>query len=564
MTILDPRQIELALMSPDTPMFSDVIDRVAVDPELSHDRRRDIQSGLRRVAKAVGRVPSEVPADAIWLQKRIAGFAPISANLTPKSWSNALSDARAGLVRFGIVERRMSRKAELSPEWRALWEVVLAFEDRTLEASLSRFVYFLNRLGVAPCDVSEVQTLAFRNAMEMNEIRKSPDTAYRAAVNGWNLAVKRIPHWPRQKFILPSRQKKTKLDISMFPSSFRLDLDGFVRSIEHPDPLDPLARTAPLRAATIKQYYAQLVRFASVLVRSGIPIGNIMSLADVVSPANAELGLRWMLTQTDNAKTRGIAEIAKLLRNVAKRYVRVDVTAQKQLDRLEKLLVVKPQNGMTSKNRARLRPLEDRATLRKLLLLPGQIFTRGMATTNSYLDALAREHAIAIAIFLNCPIRSKNMAEIHLEKNLQRFGDGRVFLVFEAEDVKNRQRIEFELPKEIISMIDRHVASRSPMLCPPGTMWLFPRRDGNGPMDSGQIASGIKGRVRKETGLDVNAHLYRHIAAMLWLQAHPGQYEALRRLLGHKMLSQTINAYAGFEAGTATRLFAEVLEGAKH
>ena len=180
-----------------------------------------------------------------------------------------------------------------------------------------------------------------------------------------------------------------------------------------------------------------------------------------------------------------------------------------------------------------------------------------------YRAALAREDALAIAIFLNCPIRRKNMAEIHLEQNLHRPGDGRVFLVFEADQVKNEKRIEFELPKSVVNLIDRHLASRTPQLCPPGTLWLFPRRDGSAPVHLDQFAGRIKQRVFKELGLKVNVHLFRHIAAKIWLDANPGHYEALRRLLGHKELSQTINAYAGFEAGTATRLFAEAVEQAK-
>jgi integrase len=155
------------------------------------------------------------------------------------------------------------------------------------------------------------------------------------------------------------------------------------------------------------------------------------------------------------------------------------------------------------------------------------------------------------------------MAEIHLEQNLQRPGDGRVFLVFEADDVKNEQRIEFELPKTIVKLIDRHLATRTPQLCPAGTPWLFPRRDGTAPMNLSQFAARVRQRVFKELGLTVNVHLFRHIAAKIWLDANPGHYEALRRLLGHKELSQTINAYAGFEAGTATRLFAETVERAK-
>ncbi len=63
--------------------------------------------------------------------------------------------------------------------------------------------------------------------------------------------------------------------------------------------------------------------------------------------------------------------------------------------------------------------------------------------------------------------------------------------------------------------------------------------------------------------LTINMHLFRHIAAKIWLDANPGQYEVLKRLLGHSRLSQTLNLYAGFEAGTSTRLFAAVVDAAR-
>jgi hypothetical protein len=152
MSCIDPQKLRTAFLQAGTPMFADVMTKVADHANLSHERRRDIQSGLRRVAKALGHAPQDVPADAAWLQKRLGGFAPASVGLTPKSWSNALSDARAGLVLFGVVERRFNRKGDLSPEWRALWEAVLASGDLSVQP-ISRFVYFLNRLGVAPADV---------------------------------------------------------------------------------------------------------------------------------------------------------------------------------------------------------------------------------------------------------------------------------------------------------------------------------------------------------------------------------------------------------------------------
>jgi integrase len=398
--------------------------------------------------------------------------------------------------------------------------------------------------------------------MVRGEISKSPEVATRAAANCWNLAVRRIPAWPRQTIVLPNRSNTYKLDLAKFPQSFQRDLDRYVVSLQHPDPLDAEAISAPLRPDTVRLYRSSVLRFASVLVHAQMPVAEITSLAVLVTPENAERWLRWLLERTDNAKTRGISEMAGLLRGVAKRYVRVDEAVQKKLDQMDAKLAVKPQNGMTAKNRDRLRPLDDPDTLRRLLLLPDRLFARSKTDGNLYRAALAREDAVAVAILLNCPIRRKNLMEIHLEKNLQRPGDGRVFLIFEPDEVKNDQRIEFELPKPVADMIDRHVSCRAPQLCPRGTPWLFPRRDGAQPIHLDHLGGRLKKRILKETGLQVNAHLFRHIAAKIFLDAYPGHYEALRRLLGHKELSQTINAYAGFEAGTATRLFADAVERA--
>jgi integrase len=108
-------------------------------------------------------------------------------------------------------------------------------------------------------------------------------------------------------------------------------------------------------------------------------------------------------------------------------------------------------------------------------------------------------------------------------------------------------------------MIEEHVAMRSPVLCPLGTPWLFPRRDGTAPIDASRLSARISHRIRKETGLEVHAHLFRHLAARIWLRANPGHYESLRRILGHSQLSTTVDVYAGFEASVATLRYAELI-----
>jgi integrase len=54
-------------------------------------------------------------------------------------------------------------------------------------------------------------------------------------------------------------------------------------------------------------------------------------------------------------------------------------------------------------------------------------------------------------------------------------------------------------------------------------------------------------------------HQFRHAAAALILQNHPGNYEMVRRILGHKNVQTTINFYIGLETAEAARMFGEIV-----
>jgi hypothetical protein len=424
---IDPKHLETAFVRPDTPMLSEVIDKVLSDSDLTPVQRRDIVSGLRRMSEALGLPPQEVPADVTWLQHRIARVAPAALGLSDKTWSNIQSNARAGLVRFGVVEKRISRKADLSPAWRTLWELVLRSGDETLSSGLSRFVYFLSRLGVDPEDVSDAHGDAYLKAVAMNEIRRSPEKSWTMTARSWNLAVRRIPEWPRQLLTVPSRGRTIRIDIEKFPAEFMDDLDRYLHDLGHPDPLDETARLKPLRPASIAQYRTMLLRFASELVHAGMDIAEIDSLAAVVRPQNAERGVRRMLDRTSNKPTPGTADMACLLASVGRNHVKLGASDQKILDRYAIRLSGKSSPGLTAKNRDRLRPFDDPETVRRFLLLPQKLFARAETAKTKGQAIRLREEAIAIGILQALPIRRRNLGTIHLEGSLQRMGDGRVF-----------------------------------------------------------------------------------------------------------------------------------------
>jgi integrase len=251
-----------------------------------------------------------------------------------------------------------------------------------------------------------------------------------------------------------------------------------------------------------------------------------------------------------------------MLKNLAHHYVACSPGDLKSIITFADRLALPRQGGLTAKNRERLRPFEDPEVLQRLLSLPIRLFEQNRGKPGR-MAALRREEALAIALLLHCPVRRKNLVGLHLERNLRRMGDGRVFLCFDGSEVKNRRPIEFELPPALVRMLEEHLATRSPLLCPAGTVWLFPRRDGGAPMELSHLTKRVSSLIRKETGLEVHVHLFRHLAAKVLLEAHPGYYEVVRRLLGHAALSSTLSAYTGFEAGTATRLYSELISKAQ-
>lgn len=367
-----------------------------------------------------------------------------------------------------------------------------------------------------------------------------------------------MPDWPQITLTRPSRIRKIQLPAEDLPSFFTASLDRFTKRLQSPDVFGEGNQAKALSAATVKQYRTQLLRFAAELAASGVAISEIDDLDVLTNPDMAERGLRHMLDKNGGQTRKGIFETAALLRNLGKK-LGVSAETQAKLAHLSKRLAPKKSGGMTAKNRSRLRVLQDDRQQQALLNLPGQLAKRALQASRGINNSLLQGDALAVAILLTCPVRIKNLAGIHLDNNLHRPGDGRAYLAFPEEETKTGRPIEFELPPDTLKMMDQYLARRSPEIRPTGTRWLFPRRDGTGPVEPSQLAARITRRIRRETGLEMNAHLFRHFAVMLWLDANPGGYEAARRLIGHSELSQTINMYSGLEGQASIRAFSDLV-----
>ena len=65
----------------------------------------------------------------------------------------------------------------------------------------------------------------------------------------------------------------------------------------------------------------------------------------------------------------------------------------------------------------------------------------------------------------------------------------------------------------------------------------------------------ISQTIRAHTGLVMNPHLFRHAMAKIYLDAHPGGYEVVRRVLAHRSIDTTTAFYTGVETAAAVRHF---------
>ena len=66
-------------------------------------------------------------------------------------------------------------------------------------------------------------------------------------------------------------------------------------------------------------------------------------------------------------------------------------------------------------------------------------------------------------------------------------------------------------------------------------------------------------RIQKATGLRITVHQFRHAAAAIYLKHHPGNYETVRQLLGHRDIQTTIRFYCGLETMQATEEFGKLI-----
>jgi integrase len=545
--------------------FADCIQLIESDGRLTPSRRRDMASALRRLAKALGEDPQSLHAALSHVQPRVARLVPAQLRIKPKTWQNILSNARAAFEHCGQGGRLRSHLADLSPDWQGLWKELLALNDMGLRTGLRRFVTWLDRSGIRPEAVTDADVEAYHLALVAGEIVKDAREVAAQARYAWNRAVRRVPGWPERELTTPRSGAFYGLPLDHFPASFRAELDALRSAWLSPDPLDPKAPARPLRPATVKHQTGQITRIASALVHAGLDVDRISSLSVLTERSNVELAFRWLHNRFGAELTRGLSNLARSLDLIVEYHSDLDETPRQEVRQMLRKLQLRRMAGMTDKNRERLQPLTDPVMRTRLYALPDLLWEEavGKEAQKPYKASLLRELSLALSILSYCPIRLRNLVELDIKANIRRIGRRDALLFIAGKAVKNGRTLEYPLSPEILQRIDQHVAKRSGVLCPAGTLWLFPRRDGAAPLSPASLGNRITAVIRERLGIAINAHLYRHLGATVMLEHSPGSFDMVRLLLGHSHLSNTIDTYAGLSSTSAAASYARQVEDLK-
>src|SRR5690348_6937176 len=131
---------------PPTATLAAVLEAVAAAPDLTPQRRQNMASAVRTVARLLGRTPESIPADPRQLARRLDSIAPEAAGISRARWNNVRSLLRAALA----LTRPMlpgRQPQPLSPSWQLLYDRVASINR---QRRLSRLLRYFSEREIEP------------------------------------------------------------------------------------------------------------------------------------------------------------------------------------------------------------------------------------------------------------------------------------------------------------------------------------------------------------------------------------------------------------------------------
>jgi integrase len=301
-----------------------------------------------------------------------------------------------------------------------------------------------------------------------------------------------------------------------------------------------------VKASTVGIRRKQILQIVSALVASGVDANQITGLATLVDPANAKAALAHLYQRKASQTTPYLGQQALLLVTIARYWVSANAADIAALRDFSTALTPK-RAGMVPRNRERLRQFDLPANITTLVHLPIRVLQQVQRSdSRTYTDALRVMLAIAVKLLLITAIRADNLCGLDLDCHFITVRRGRAdvrYIKIPSTESKNGEVIERSVPQDTCARLDIYLKIYRPLLTTSPSTLLFPGMTGRRRTTS-CLSHSVGEFVYRETGIRLHSHLFRHVAAKIYLDRYPNGIETVRQILGHKSTATTLRSYA--------------------
>jgi integrase len=541
------------------PSFVEAITAIEQSADLSKSTKRHWVCSLRQIANWLDRPIEMVPARWTSIRMPVGQLHHARVGVTAKTVANHKSNVASALRWFGKEHHVSPRGVALSADWATLRDGI---DDDGCRRRLYGLMRYCSGRGLEPTAVDDAVLGEYLRYRAETSSLAANTMAHRSIARAWNKCADGKADGPHRRLTEPPVKAQAGPAWEEFPEGLRRDIDKYLVGLSKIRRGPDGKRSRPCSPKTIKTRRAELVAVARMAVKIGTPIENLKSLAVLVHPDVAEpvLDAYW---KNNGAEPKVYTiDLARKLLSLA-RQTGLDEGDIERLDDIRASLEEHRHGGLTGKNLALIRQVLTEGIWSEVVSLPNALVRQARADQAHapVKAAVTAQLAVAIAILSFAPVRLTNLVSIELEENLIKPGgpESPFWLVFPHYDVKNRVNLEFTFDEDLTGLIDEYIHDFRPTLLRRSNAgWLFPGVAGE-PKTANMFSTQITERIQKATGLRMTVHQFRHACGAIYLKHRPGEYETVKRLLGHRNIQTTINFYCGLETTQANETFGKII-----
>lgn len=546
------------------PSLADALTLITNDPLLAESKRTQWRCSIRRIAAWIDRPLENLPARLTALRQPVDRLNAARLGVSQKTLSNHKSSLRAALNHLSGLGLTLARGVELSPEWKSLMDQI---EDNWARTRLHALLRYASARELSPGDMSDEVLESFFEHRERTTFHSVTLSLRRTTARAWNACVENVNGFPHRKLTVPELESRLKgREWDAFPESFRNEVEVYLTSLKTPHRSANGRRWKACKPSTIRTRRAEIAAAARKLVTLGKPIETFQSLRDLLEPQASSRLLDAYWAEGGERPRKYVIDLAWKLYSIARQTGCLTEAELSQLDDMRVALEEYRKSGLTEKNLVVVRAVLAGSFWTKVVRLPDRLMEDALKlkATSPVKAAVRAQVAVAIRILTFAPVRIGNLVSISLEANLIRPDGpgGPYWLEFAEYDVKNGTHLKFPFSNEVTEFIDIYVREFRPtLLRKTNTPLLFPGRNGKG---NAKLTTSLSDQIAKvtqrELGVRLTAHQFRHAAAAVILKHDPGNYEQVRRILGHRNIQTSINFYVGLETIESSKQFGEMIE----